>query len=85
MRRYELSTFNGKQVPFKYIKERRALIGKRIGYDVCYSAFSQFGYIEDATIHGFKMRDGSDIRWRDLQQVVVLVNQGETNEPLILK
>lgn len=85
MRRYELSRFNGEQVPFKYIKERRALIGKRIGYDLYSSCFSQFGYVQNATVEGFEMRDGSTIRRTDIQQVVVLVNQGETKEPLLIK
>jgi len=74
-RQYAPTKFDGQPAAFKTIKERRALIGKRIGYDSRYSIFPQYGWVTDA--YGRELEiDGSAVSVGSIEQVCVLDAQG---------
>lgn len=73
-REFALSEFDGDRVPFKTVKERKALIGKRVGFDTTQSSFSQFGRVTAA--YGKEIEiDGSPVWIGWIQQLCVLTDQ----------
>lgn len=74
-RKFAPSKFDGVPAPYKTVKERRALIGKRVGYDTTLSSFSQFGRVTDA--YGKEIEiDGTAVWIGRIEQLCVLSDQG---------
>ena len=75
VRTYELSQFDGERVPFKTLKERKAIEGKRIGYDLRGSCMSHFGLVTAAGGRGEIEIDGILISVNSIEQIAVLSEQ----------
>ena len=71
---YELSVFDGTRVEFKTIAQRRALIGKRVGYDMRGSCMAHYGEVTGAE-RGEIYIDGSPLNLGSIEQLCVLSKQ----------
>lgn len=73
-RKFAPGEYDGERVEFATAAQRRALIGKKIGYDTRRSCMKGFGTVTDA--HGRSIEINHN--WydkRDIEQIVVLSNQ----------
>lgn len=80
-REYAPSEFYGESVPLVSLKTtaaRGTLVGKRIGYDLSYSASSLVGRVTGAGPRGYIEIDGEPAYLGSVTQLVVLHDQ-ETN------
>lgn len=73
-RKYEPTKFDGEKVEFKTIAQRRALIGKRVGYDTTYSTYAHYGVVTDTNRTEICV-DNSWVYVSQIEQIVVLNQQ----------
>ena len=79
MRAYELFPYKGQRAEYKLASQRRALIGKRVGYDTRYSGMANYGTVTGADARGIEI-DHSHIPTGSIQQIVVLDDQPEQGD-----
>lgn len=78
-RKYELFPYKGTAAEYHHASERRALVGKRVGYDLCYSCVAHYGVVTGADARGIEI-DHSHIPTGSIQQIVVLDDQPEQGD-----
>lgn len=74
MRTFAPSKFPGRRAEYKTAKQRRELIGKRVGYDLLHSCMSHYGRITAATRYEISI-DGNPVNISSITQIVVLEDQ----------
>lgn len=75
-RQFAPGDYDGKQVGFKTAAERKALIGKRIGFDLRGSCMKHYGTV--IAVHGREIElENSIIDCSQFEQIVILHDQGE--------
>lgn len=82
LRKFALGKYDGQRVYLPNLKraaERKALVGKRIGYDLRSSSMMHFGRVT-GTIGKALEIDGSVRDLHELEQVVILNDQGSPDD-----
>lgn len=71
IRLYELSNLPGKPAPYKKMRDRRALIGKRIGYDLRGSSYAHYGTVTCVGRYEIFV-DGSEVLVGSIEQLNII-------------
>lgn len=75
-RQFAPGEYEGTRVSVRTIKERRALLGKRIGYDERGSCMKHYGRVTAVYRTEIEIDGGSIKHYDVFEQVVVLTDQG---------